>query len=684
VIQIRWMKLHNIYCVGLIILFATSNNINFAQNKLFYTDLHIINQNIDTSRLRILIDKAEHYISKNTDSAVKYSRIAIREAEKTNQAYFIAEAYNSMAYIYYYIEKNDSSIYYFINSLLIYEKLGNTYKTAKSMLSVAEAYRAFFNCAKSIEYAHNALNYIKTNKITSLYGKAYNRLSAIYYEKHYSDTTEINSYEKKILVLSKKYADSSLIYAVRENNFELQANNYNILGAIESSFKRYRKAKELYFNSLKVYLTLNDSIEIFSVMLNLSQNYRRLSNFKEAEYYGKQSLELAEKTKIKRFLHTAHRFMYELYYENLHDYKKAIYHLENSNIYLFESYSQKNNENIAELESRFKSKQQQNEIQALKKDVDFKNKQNLYLYIVILLIIFVIIFLFVIIRLRYQNITKNEKILDNEVKMKQLEVERLKLELEVNELKNKELISDIQIKDKFANELKEINETKDKFFSIIAHDLRSPFNILIGFSELLSDNNVIKANTDALKLTKYMNSSAKQAYLLLDNLLIWARSQSGNFDFHPTRIRISELLEQAIETVQFSAQNKNIEILYKNGFMNFAYADRNMIEAVIRNLLGNAIKFTPRNGVITIDSKLENKYCVVSIRDTGVGISPERQKKLFKINEKVHTLGTESESGTGLGLLLCNEFVTKNGGTIRVESTQGNGSTFSFTIPIIQ
>ncbi len=235
---------------------------------------------------------------------------------------------------------------------------------------------------------------------------------------------------------------------------------------------------------------------------------------------------------------------------------------------------------------------------------------------------------------------------------------------------------------KIKNEqLKELNATKDKFFSIIAHDLKTPFSGILGFSQILKDE---ARNLDIDTIEDYadvLNSTAKQTYKLLENLLDWARMQQGSFHFEPISISFNYLLRTEIEGLKHSAGRKNIMLVNGTNEEINITADEKMLSSVLRNLISNAIKFTPKDGKINIEACRKVDHVEVSISDTGIGMEKETIDKLFKIETSFTSRGTENEKGTGLGLLLCKDFVEKHGGIIWVDSEKGKGSRFTFSIP---
>jgi len=230
-------------------------------------------------------------------------------------------------------------------------------------------------------------------------------------------------------------------------------------------------------------------------------------------------------------------------------------------------------------------------------------------------------------------------------------------------------------------QLSDLVDTKDKFISVIAHDLRDPFNILLGFTELLINNFDSLPDDKKKYYIEQISSSANTGYNLLKNLLDWSRSQTGQIKFMPQSVKLNYLVESVIQTLRISALNKKIIILFDSDQEYIANTDENMFRTVLRNLLNNAIKFSFPNSSILVTLNLANGEHIISVRDTGIGIKPDDIKNLFNPNERSINKGTLNEKGTGLGLTICKDFVDTMGGRLRVESEFGQGTVFSFTIP---
>ncbi len=232
--------------------------------------------------------------------------------------------------------------------------------------------------------------------------------------------------------------------------------------------------------------------------------------------------------------------------------------------------------------------------------------------------------------------------------------------------------------------LEELIQTKDRFLSIIAHDLKNPFNSLLGFADLAYNDFDEISDNEKKSYLNVIRQSGQHIYALLDNLLSWSRAQSGRIDFYPEPVSLTEIIENAVELVRSSADNKQIALFSDFSRDVIVKADKNMLSTILRNLLTNAIKFTPNGGSVTISSRINNKKVTVSVSDTGIGMSPEELDRLFKLDGGLKNSGTANETGTGLGLILCQEFMGLHKSKIIAESTVGKGSTFSFTLDFIK
>lgn len=259
---------------------------------------------------------------------------------------------------------------------------------------------------------------------------------------------------------------------------------------------------------------------------------------------------------------------------------------------------------------------------------------------------------------------RNSNILEENLTKKSIQIEKQKNTLEKNK-----------------NDLEDLNATKDKFFTIIAHDLKNPFNTVIGLSELLMQRYDSYDKEKVKSFIENIYTFSKNAYNLLENLLQWAKSQTGRIDIQIEKTDIFELVNENFNLLRGKADSKNIKLISTVDIGTFAFIDKNMIKTVIRNLISNAIKYTPKGGEVGVESSADNDFVYIKVYDTGVGIPEDNLKKIFRIDSHISTEGTDNESGTGLGLIITQEFIHKNGGEISVSSKEGEGSKFTIKLP---
>jgi PAS domain S-box-containing protein len=263
--------------------------------------------------------------------------------------------------------------------------------------------------------------------------------------------------------------------------------------------------------------------------------------------------------------------------------------------------------------------------------------------------------------------------------------------MSVTMLSNKKIIAsfaDITERKQAEESLKEserllqhLNFDKDRFISILSHDLKSPFTALLGLSELLKGNIEEFHIDDIRNMAGNIYKTAQSTFNLLEDILMWARTQQGKIPFNPQNLDFTDTCKDAVEVLKPGADAKNITINYPVAKGVTVFADIDMLKTILRNLVSNAIKFSNINGLINVDAKENSEVVTISVFDNGIGIPPGNLKKMFDFSEIITTKGTDGESGTGLGLLLCKEFVEKHGGRIWVESEVGKGSNFKFTLP---
>jgi signal transduction histidine kinase/ligand-binding sensor domain-containing protein len=308
----------------------------------------------------------------------------------------------------------------------------------------------------------------------------------------------------------------------------------------------------------------------------------------------------------------------------------------------------------------------------------------LFRIIMILAIISIIAYIFLS---RVRKLKNQKVLLEKLVAVKTSELQDKNNILEQRrhliEEQKEELLTQKEALIEMNNELNELNASKDKFFSILAHDLRGPLSSFVGATEILSEDFLTMEKVEIRDLVVSMKTSATNIYSLLENLLEWSRLMRGRMDFVPEKINLKNSIEKCISVLSENAEKKRIEIAVIIPDEMEVFADNHMFDGVVRNLVSNAIKFTPSGGKVSViaDQRSDNSI-EIQISDSGIGMSPDLISKLFLLNEKTSRKGTDGEPSTGLGLLLCKEFIEKHGGKIWVESEQDKGSVFKFTFPV--
>lgn len=639
----------------------------------------------------------------NFDLSLEFRQNAIKINEEIGNKQEVAVGLKYIGIIYEKLGNYTLSLEYYQKALNINEEISNKQGKANCLHNIAIIYHIQGNYPLSLEYYQKALiineelnskQHILNclNNIGAIYHAQANYTSALtYYQKSYEISKEIDYKEGEARGLN------NIGEAYREqNNFTLALTYYqkslkikeeigdkngiartmNNIGVIYYKQAKYTLALEFYQNALKRSEEINDKLLILDSYANLGSFYLGKFDYQKALDYTQKSFVIASELENLIQQKRVYLQISEIYTATK-SYKKA---LENYILYKELNDSIFNEKNIKEFtrleyQYEFEKEKQAIDLEQQKKDAITEEElkvQKILNYAFILGFVLMISLVIVILRSFFQKRKANNILSKQKL---QIEEKNKELTLQKHEIQN------------VAFELEKANKTKDKFFSIIAHDLKSPFNALLGFSNILLKNHTTIDEKVRGTYIKSIHESSIKTYRLLENLLTWARSQTGKIEFSTEIINLSVLIHETTSLSEESTQHKEIKLTLIDEKDLSIKADKNMIGTVIRNLVINAIKFTPKGGTIIVKSQTiadENnqKFAEISVKDSGVGIPYEIQSKLFKITENVTTKGTEQETGTGLGLILCKEFVDKHNGEIWVESELDKGSKFSFRIPI--
>jgi signal transduction histidine kinase len=549
-------------------------------------------------------------------------------------------------------------------------------------LAIADIFTQNGNSTKALDYQLNAYHLSDSIGNTALNVIVLNSQARSY--------IVLKDYEKAELSLKKALKISKI-----NDLHELIAETSMIFGDLYSDAFNHDLALHHYELAHEAYIKLKKDIDIAIALFKIGHSYLLLDQIEDSFNYHLLSLAIRNRIKDRRGLAESYNEIGLLCIENA-EYQRAINNLRiglanaemiNSNTlmqqsfdYLYQAYmGLKDFENavlfqnkyidISELiyaEASERAIQEiinKNEIDAREREIknlellnERKEKElsasRLFIFTLILLLAIVTVLILFTIR-SYRNKKRTNK-----------ELQR------INDMMTKQ-----------NEELRELNSTKDKFFSIIGHDLKSPLNSLTSFSQLLINHTASLTEEEIRTIARDLDKSLKNLYELLENLLGWAGSQTGRLEFLPENFNVSKVIRENIRLLSKAAMNKKIKLELIADETLEVYADINSIRTVIRNLLSNAIKFTHETGVISIYVDEWKDSIEIGIHDTGVGMTKEVMEKIFDISAKHTTLGTNKEKGTGLGLILCREFIERNQGKLNVESEPGHGSTFKFTLP---
>ena len=646
--------------------------------------------NSDTARVTITSKIAKLYIKSKPDSASYLYNKALKISQKIDSKDQEADVLYNIGR--YYSIKNDfkKAIEYYFKSVTIYNKLGTAIEVAHLYNLIGADYVSLYAEDKGIEYFLKSLTVYENLSNKDGMGVNYIDIGNLYYEqenyefarKYFSDALAIffeledeSGIATCYINLANATADegdisSALIFYNYALELEYKSNDqysiaiiYNNMGDCYIGLKDYQKANEYFFKSLKIAKEIEDESSIAIIYLNIADVENRLKNYRAAIKYANKSLIISQHIGILDY-EIENLNILATSYEGIGNVTKAFEYLKThqkiedslsiidkaKKVQLFNALNQleKSQYTISDLSTK-------NELAGVK----FASSRKFAYFLVGAMVLFGIFIILLIL----QRTSKIEAY--DLLEYKNFQINKMHNEIETQ-----------------RDDLKKMNKTKDQFFSIIAHDLKNPLNSINGFTELLIENNHEYEEEKRLKFLNVIKGATAKVTNLLNNLLTWANSQSGNLIFKPQKVQLIQEISDVISLLEIQAVNKEINIV--NSINNDIYinADKNMLATILRNLISNAIKFTKSKGVIEISSKVIAGFVEIKVKDNGIGISQSDVKNLFTIDIINSNIGTANEQGSGLGLILCREFVEKHGGVIWVKSTIDIGTEFKFKLPI--
>jgi two-component system, sensor histidine kinase and response regulator len=606
-------------------------------------------------KVRLLCDLSRIYSSNSLTNALTYADEAIKLAELLDNKSRLALAYNTKGVAYDYAGNYKKATEYYYQALKIWESTRDSTGLSSVYNNVGSIYNVQGNFDKASEFYNKSLNISLALKDSGSIAKSYNNLGSIYQQK--GELNKALSFILKGLNLKKKTSDKTSIILSLNNVGYL----YSDLGEWRKAITYHREALQMEDSNA---ITLNKAYSLYG----LAQAYLFGKEPKRALNYALQNFEIVKAIDAKDEIKIAAELLNDIYLK-LEDYKLAHQYLVLANQYKDSIYTAESDAKIAELQLKYASEKSDQENKLLKAESDIhkqtlQRKNSLQYFTVVLLLMALAlsgVFFFGRQRLRKLNevlIQKNKDVSDHSYALSQ---------------KQREL-------EEQTEELQKLNNVKDRLFSVIAHDLRGPLVSLKGLLHVLAKGAVPEEKLQGFFST--LETSQQNSLWLLDNLLYWAKAQMNGLQLNKEEVNICKITNQNLKLLLPQATQKGIELKCNLNHDLSVLADKEMIDIVIRNLVSNAIKFCKSGDTIEVFSEINSDTVTFRIKDTGIGILPEKLGTLF--GSTTHSSrGTSNEKGSGLGLQLCKYFVEINNGKIWAESIAGEGSTFSFTLPLV-
>lgn len=603
----------------------------------------------DTVEVGIMLQLCDACFESSLERSINYARSALSNSRQIGYAEGEADALNRIGNIYLSTSNITKAMEHYFESLEIRENISDSIGIAVCFNNLGIIASEFNDNKMAIEYTQKA---IKINtKINYTYGISDNYINmGVYYDDLGESSKALNYYFMNLNILEEINDRSSL------------ATTLNNIGEIYNNKSKFDEALSFYNRSLKIQEEINETSGIAISKLNLGDVYLKKGDLENANKFLYESLKISMKIGYRDIQSNCYELLAKYYNEKENfseafKYSKLFSKTEDS------IFSEQSSRRFAEMQVSFESELKDREIELLKKNellrnLQLKKQENRIIYLAISLLL--ISFLVFLVLRNYFLRKKNLQL-----------IKKKNIELFYSSKKLKE--SEIRLKD--------TNESMDRFFSIIAHDLINPFHALFALTELLNSQNNDLTKEDVVKYSQLINTSARNLYNLLNNLLQWTKTQTGKLETRPEIIDANSAVDSVISLLNVTAKEKYVELFSVIDANQKIYCDKNLLLTILRNLINNAIKYSKKEGKIEVSTADEKGFIEFSVKDNGIGIPAENLEKLFDIKYSFSTKGTSNEEGTGLGLILCKEFVEIMGGKIWAEGTPDTGTTFKFTIP---
>jgi len=633
----------------------------------------------DKTKFDLLIKLARKVATHSSDSAMKMAMNAFFIATRSESEKDLSRVYRLFSHIYFNEGKYSLAIENYKTAFNHSQKINDSSFMSSELNDIARAYLRIGEPKLALEFLHSSLDIASAKKDKEMIGIVNNNMALALVDTG-EDSLALKYYQKSLEIAEEAKDTSSIILSLNNIGYQyfrmknLKAEEecflkalaltektkdvkmygitYDNIGSMWEERGNYQKAFVYYQKELEYERKSGVKVYVAEALKSLSSLSIKMKNYQMALNYAMEGYKLSEQIQSAELKVAAARNL-SVAFEKVRQFEESLRYLRIATLVNDSLTSVEKARTVSNLASRYELTKKESEIKSLsfEKEVqkselqqETKIKYGLIIFLCVVILLLIIAF--------YQYRARKKA--------------------------NDMLVVWSQAVDQKNQQLDNLNKVKDKIFSSIAHDVRSPLASLQGLISLLNQN--VLSQEEFQKITVELSARVNTTSALLENLLNWSKNQIATAKANPVKTDVKNLVCECIDLYANNAKGKNINLINEISEPTFIYVDEEMMRITLRNLISNAIKFTRNHGEVKIETSHSNNILCISISDSGVGIPEEDISKIFSF-EAYTTPGTAKEKGTGLGLILCKEFIEKNGGEIRVDSRYGEGSTFSFTVP---
>lgn len=634
----------------------------------------------DQTKIKLLIKLSWKVVKRNPDSAMQLSQRALSIAQLTENPKNISRGYRAVADVYYDQGKYSAAIENYKTAFIHAQKINDSLRLSAILDDIGRSYRRLGEPTQALEYFQKGLDLALPLSNKALIGQFYNNMALVlndtrndslaleYYQKSLTISEEVKDTTSIILGLNnigfqygnmkdrkkeEEYYLKALELTEKTKDMQMYGLTYDNIGSMWEQRGNLQKAFVYYQKALEHEKKSGVKVFVIEELRSLVGICIKLKNYQMALGYAKEEFKMSQEAESQELKANAAKNL-SIVYENLRQFEQSLHYLKIANVLHDSLNSIERAKTVSNLASKYELTKKETEIKSLNIEKELQKTELLLES-----------------RIRFGLIAFSGVVLVLLI----VSVYQYRARKKANDM----LVVWSQAVDQKNQELDNLNKVKDKVFSSIAHDVRSPLSSIQGLLSLMNLN--VLTQEELQKMIIELSARVNTTTSLLENLLNWSRNQIATAKANPVKTNVKALTNECFELYRNNAIEKNISLINKIPDSSVVYADEEMIRIILRNLISNAIKFTKANGEVKVDASPQENILCISVSDTGVGIPQANLGKIFSFDTR-STQGTAQEKGTGLGLVLCKEFIEKNGGTIWVDSLQDKGTTFSFTVPM--